>query len=453
MESYHAIIVGAGAAGLSAATCAASLGARVLLLDCHDGSSSDFAKSGGGPAAAGTSFQASAGIVDSASRWVEDIQRKTNNSVEDSIVRLVTARARDVIHFQARQLGINIHLVTNIPVAGHSVPRLYGTPSEIGREYAEMLAEVSARVPNIVRINDAEVTNLVVADDAVTGVRARIRGKGQEFVAPYTLLACGGFAANRTMLRMFIPEIAEALHIGSPYSDGRGILWGQALGAATSFLDSYQGHGHVTADGKGRLGLGLTTLGAIMVDRRGQRFVREDIGPSELAAHVLATPDGTAFEVYDQAIHTRAFSMGAYREAVARGLAVTALTPQELASTLNLPIDAFLATLDAANRAANGEIPDPLDRAAYSRPLTPPLWGVRIIGALAHTQGGMLVDSHTRVVRSDGQPIAGLLAAGGTVTGISGHGAAGYSSGNGLAQAFALGMIAAETITGKAALQ
>ena len=51
-----------------------------------------------------------------------------------------------------------------------------------------------------------------------------------------------------------------------------------------------------------------------------------------------------------------------------------------------------------------------------------------------------------QVIRPDGSVIAGLLAAGGTVTGISGHGAAGYSSGNGLAQAFALGMIAAETI-------
>jgi fumarate reductase flavoprotein subunit len=453
MERFHAVIVGAGAAGLSAATCAASLGARVLLLDCADGSSSDFAKSGGGPAAAGTSFQAAAGVVDGPSRWVEDIKRKTNNLVEDTIVDLVTTRAKDAIHFQAERLGMDIHLVENIPVAGHSVARLYGTPSEIGREYAEMLGAAAARIPNIVRMNDTEVTGLVTDDGgAVTGVRARTRAGEQEFSAPFTLLACGGFAANRTMLRTFIPEIAAALHIGCPHNDGRGILWGQSLGAATSFLDSYQGHGHVTADGKGRLGLGLTTLGAIMVDRQGRRFVREDIGPSELAAHVLAARGGTAFEIYDQPIHDRASSMGAYREAVARGVAVTAATPQELAAALGLPVEAFVATLQTANRAAAGEIADPLNRKAYGRPLTLPLWGVRIIGALAHTQGGMLVNSHAQVVRADGSPIAGLLAAGGTVTGISGHGAAGYSSGNGLAQAFALGMIAAETITGKMAV-
>ena len=253
MDRYDAVIVGAGAAGMSAATCAASLGARVLLLDRSDGSSSDFAKSGGGPAAAGTSFQAGVEVVDSPSHWMEDIKRKTGNSVEDTIVHLVTTRARDAIHFQARQLGMDIHLVANIPVAGHSVARLYGTPNEIGREYAEMLAAAAAGIPNIVRMNDTEVSGLMVADGAVTGVRARTRDKEQEFSAPFTVLACGGFAANRTMLRTFIPEIAEALHIGCPHNDGCGILWGQSLGAATSFLDSYQGHGHVTADGKGRL--------------------------------------------------------------------------------------------------------------------------------------------------------------------------------------------------------
>jgi fumarate reductase flavoprotein subunit len=448
MERLDAVIVGAGAAGLSAATCAAARGARVLVLDCADGLFSDFAMSGGGPAAAGTSFQAAAGITDDPQRWTQDIARKTNGSAEPSIVRLVTTRARDAIHFQARRLGMAIHLVQGIPVAGHSVPRLHATPNEGGREYAETLAAAAACMPEIVRMNDTEVTALMVADGAVRGVRARSRGKEQDIRAPLTLLACGGFAANRRMLRELVPGMAEALHIGSPHANGAGIAWGQALGAASSLLDSYQGHGHVTVDGKGRLGLGLTTLGAILIDRNGRRFVREDIGPSELAAHVLAAPGGTAVEFYDQRIHDQALSMGAYRDVLARGVALSAPSAGALAAQLDLPVDAFLATLAAANRAASGETADPLSRMAFAKPLSSPFWGVRITGALAHTQGGLLVDANAQVIRGDGSPIAGLLAAGGTVTGISGHGAAGYASGNGLAQAFALGMIAAETIAG-----
>jgi fumarate reductase flavoprotein subunit len=451
MDRYDAIIVGAGAAGLSAASYAAALDRHVLLLDCSNGASSDFAKSGGGPAAAGTRFQQQADVTDSPEIWLGDIRRKTGNSFDNSITRLVVNRARDAIHFQADRLGIDIHLVRNIPVAGHSVSRLYGTPREIGSEYAEMFTAAVARLSHVTRKNDAEVTGLLADGGIVRGVLARIGGREQTIEAPFTVLACGGFAANRKMLAEFIPDIAGALHIGCPHNDGCGIAWGRALGAATSFLDSYQGHGHVTADGKGRLGLGLTTLGAIMVDLNGRRFVREDIGPSELAAHVLAAPQGTAIEIYDDPIHKRAFSMGAYRDVVERGAAKRFETASALASAFGLPAETFGATLDAANKAARGEVVDPLNRSAYARPLTPPLWGVRIVGALAHTQGGLRVNDNAEVITTDGRPIFGLLAAGGTVTGISGHGAAGYSSGNGLAQAFALGTIAAETIAGRRA--
>jgi fumarate reductase flavoprotein subunit len=446
VDQFDAIIVGAGAAGLATATCAASLGTRVLVLDCTDGSDSDFAKSGGGPAAAGTTFQHAAGIDDSPQRWTDDIRRKTGNSVEDSIVKLVTSRARDAIHFQAQGLGLDIHLVQNIPVAGHSVRRLYGTPSEGGREYFDMLSTAAGRMHGIVRMNDTEVLSLLAGNGGVRGVRARVKGKVREMSAPLTVLTCGGFAANKKMLREFAPEIADALHIGCPHNNGAGIVWATALGATTAFLDSYQGHGHVTVDRKGRLGLGLTTLGAILLDRNGCRFVREDIGPSELAAHVLAAPGGTAIEFYDQSIHDAALSMGAYRDCITRGVALSAPTAGELAVLLELPADTLLATLETANRAARGEGADPLDRRQFAKPLTPPFWGVRITGALAHTQGGLQIDDQARVIRADGAPIPGLLAAGGTVIGISGHGAAGYSSGNGLAQAFALGMIAAGTI-------
>ena len=449
MDRVDAIIVGGGAAGLAAATSAAVLGVRVLVLDRTDGSASDFARSGGGPAAAGTVFQQAAGVADSPECWIDDIRRKTGNVVAWPIVALVTARARDAVHFQAQRLGLDIHLVAHIPVAGHSAPRLHGTPRESGREYFELLAAAADRLPAITRRHDAEVTELLTSDGRVHGVRARIGGRMEDLTAPLTLIACGGFAANRDMLRQFVPEIAEALHLGCPYNDGRGIGWAQTLGAGTSFMDSYQGHGHVTLDGKGRLGLGLTTLGAILVDQQGQRFVREDIGPSELAAHVLAAPGGIAVELYDQRIHETALSMAAYRDVVDRGLAVAAPTLDALAAALALPAEILQSTVAVADRAARGEAADPLDRRAFARPLSPPYWGVHITGALAHTQGGLLVDAHARVLRKDGAPIPGLLAAGGTVTGISGHGAAGYASGNGLAQAFALGMIAAETISAR----
>jgi fumarate reductase flavoprotein subunit len=128
---------------------------------------------------------------------------------------------------------------------------------------------------------------------------------------------------------------------------------------------------------------------------------------------------------------------------------MVAQSGEQIAAAFQLPIEDFALTLENYNRYARGEARDPLGREAHVRPLQFPLWGVRITGALAHTQGGLRVDDAARVLRPDGTVIPGLLAAGGTVVGISGHGAAGYSSGNGLAQAFVLGMMAADTIAAR----
>ena len=69
---------------------------------------------------------------------------------------------------------------------------------------------------------------------------------------------------------------------------------------------------------------------------------------------------------------------------------------------------------------------------------------MRVVPALFHTQGGLVVDEHARVIREDGSVIEGLYASGGAAAGISGHGAAGYLAGNGLLPALGLAYLAAD---------
>jgi fumarate reductase flavoprotein subunit len=74
--------------------------------------------------------------------------------------------------------------------------------------------------------------------------------------------------------------------------------------------------------------------------------------------------------------------------------------------------------------------------------LVPPLYGIKVTGALFHTQGGLKIDSRTRVLSRNGNPIPNLYAAGGAACGLSGSKVWGYLSGNGLLSAVALGKIA-----------
>jgi fumarate reductase flavoprotein subunit len=66
---------------------------------------------------------------------------------------------------------------------------------------------------------------------------------------------------------------------------------------------------------------------------------------------------------------------------------------------------------------------------------------VHVAAGVTHTLGGLRVDERARVLRKDGTPIDGLLAAGVDVGGIA---SGGYASG--LAQALVLGLVAAETL-------
>ena len=83
--------------------------------------------------------------------------------------------------------------------------------------------------------------------------------------------------------------------------------------------------------------------------------------------------------------------------------------------------------------------PDRFGRHFDTPPLAPPFHGVRVTGALFHTQGGLVVNENAQVIRHDGTAFGALFAGGGAACGVSGRGDSGYLSGNGLLSAVVLG--------------
>ena len=78
------------------------------------------------------------------------------------------------------------------------------------------------------------------------------------------------------------------------------------------------------------------------------------------------------------------------------------------------------------------------DRAA----LRPGYCGLKVTGALFHTQGGLVIDADARVLRADRSKLPNLFAGGGAARGISGQGGSGYLPGAGLCTAITLGRLA-----------
>jgi fumarate reductase flavoprotein subunit len=85
-----------------------------------------------------------------------------------------------------------------------------------------------------------------------------------------------------------------------------------------------------------------------------------------------------------------------------------------------------------------------MGRQNFQGSLKPPYYGVRVTGALFHTQGGVKINKKGQVLKQDGLPIPNLYAGGGVAVGVSGTSVKGYSSANGLLAATVLGKIAGE---------
>ena len=267
-------------------------------------------------------------------------------------------------------------------------------------------------------------------------------GSTEDVPTNAVLLATNGYGADRELVAEHLPEIATAVYHGSETSRGDALRIGGGLGAATAFLDAYQGHGALAHRAATLVGWATIMHGAVMLDTTGRRFGDETTGYSEYAVALAARPGATGWIVLDERIHDLCLRLNDFTQTVESGALVWADDLESLADAIGVP--AAAGELAEVERLARGAATDRFGRTFFEAPLAPPYAAVRVVPALFHTQGGLVVDEHARVIRDDGSEIPGLYASGGAAAGISGHGAAGYLAGNGLLPALGLAYLAAD---------
>ena len=436
------VVVGGGGSGLTAAIAAGQEGVDVLVLEKQTRPWCNTARSGGMIPAAGTRFQRAAGIAESPEAMAEDILRKNGYASDPGATRHLCRVATGLVEWLVDEVGVALTFVHDFKYPGHTEFRMHAPPSRTGAALWADLRRAVTDHPRAELIEDAAVTGLIADESgAAHGVVVERAGRVERVRARKVILAANGFAANREMLTRYCPEVAGAYYFGGEGNTGEAIRWGQALGGAVAFMDAYQAHASVAVPHGILITYALITEGGIQVNRTGRRFGDETTGYSEHALRVLAQPDGLAWTVYDERLHRLALAFDDYRQALEAGAPVTAATGSALATALGLPAQALDDTLDEYRAAAEGRRADGFGRRDCRR-LEPPLYGVRVTGALFHTQGGLVVDAAARVLRADGTPVPNLYAGGGTAAGLSGHGPGGYFSGNGLLTALGYGMLA-----------
>lgn len=163
-------------------------------------------------------------------------------------------------------------------------------------------------------------------------------------------------------------------------------------------------------------------------------------GYSELTPHVLHQPGHYCYMVFNDVIAAKSAKFEKFKEA---DIVFSGDTAEELAAQLNIDSAKFAQTITEYQASiVRGE--DEFNRTKLPESFEAPYYAIKITGDLRHTQGGLVTDIATHVMKEDGTLIPGLYAVGGVMEGFSSTGGSGYMSDNGLLQAFIFGKIAGE---------
>jgi fumarate reductase flavoprotein subunit len=443
-EHAPVLVIGAGACGVIAALAARGAGLDVLMVERDDTPSGSTALTSGLVPAAGTRWQAARDIEDSASLFAVDIQSKSMNRADPTLVRAYAEASAWALEWLAERHGLQFELIEGFRLPGHSVPRMHGVSACNGAALLARLHE-AARDADAGLLPSARVDALVVDESRrVRGVQAvRPGGAVQSIGCDVLVLASGGFGANARLVAQHISELREAEYVGHAGSNGDALTWGQALGAAAADLSGYEAHGAAVMPQHVLLTWALLAHGAVHVNERGARFANEHAGYCETALRVLEQPGHAAYVVYDGRLHEMGQQYPDYRNLARGGAVKRGDSIAVLAARLGVDRAGLERTLAHVNALAFDDASDDFGRQFHSdEMLLAPLYGVRVTGALLHTQGGLAVNAECRVLSRRGTGFPNLFAAGGAARGVSGDRGWGYLSGNGLLSAVAGGYIA-----------
>jgi L-aspartate oxidase len=266
-------VVGAGAAGLYAAICAAREGARVVLISAT-------------PLAQTASYWAQGGLAaafaadDSPELHCRDTEvagrQLVRHSAAEVLAREAPERVRDLqslgVRFDADRYG---RLALGLE-GGHSIRRVvHAGGSATGRRVVRQLSAVVAADERITVLERERARALWRVEGRCGGLLCE---SGQQITASSVVLATGGAAAM------------WARTTNPPGSQGVGLSLAHAAGALLADLEMVQFHPTAVIGVKGREGFLVTEAirgeGATLQDSNGDRFV-DELAPRDVVAKAI----------------------------------------------------------------------------------------------------------------------------------------------------------------------
>ncbi len=426
-SSRNLIVIGQGAAGLSAALAAAetararSAPVKITLID------KAAENEAGGNTRWSPSYMRMASPTHMEATFVSDMKEATKGQCDEAYFTRLAADAPATVKWIAQH---NIEFIQPTYYLAKGPPRIQ--PSGGGPVLIKQLTH-AARQAGVVFRYSCTAGGFVTENDRIRGLSIEQDGTRETLPADAVVLACGGFQGNREMMRSHFGARSSTLQLispGSHFNTGDGIRIATQLGADLSGDWNGMHAEPVDARSKNSAPVVLVYPFGIVVNKNGHRFFDEGGGlvhetwewfardihfnmPGSIAYAIL---DARLFEVadYQRAIRSE---VGPVRAASIAELAeLTGINAGNLAHTVaayNAACTGDACSFDATRRdglAAAQTLQPP--KSNWARAISePPFLAYPLVGAIAYTFGGVATDSRARVMRN-GTPVSGLFAAG-----------------------------------------
>ena len=424
-ENHDVLVLGSGLAGMAAALSAKEAGASVTVIDKAPETSR-----GGNTRFSGGALRCPTAET-TPDMLIEELDRITKGRANRALARVLYGRAEKDVQWL---IGLGA------PLVDPSVerPDLRGGKMSYhvrgnGYGLVESLYPRLAERGVACKFETKATDFLTDGNGRVCGVRAKTRTGYVNMLARAVVMATGGFQANTEMRVRYLGREASSLIVrGSKYNTGDGINMEMAIGGQS--MGDWGGFHSAVMDARSEpVEAGETNINSypytLMVNRDGDRFVDEgadffDVTYVKYGKAILGQSGSIAYCLFDAKLAERELVYCLHREFEP----LHASTIARLAQNLGLPGDKLQATVDAYNAAVQPGDFDPETRdgkatqglqppkSNWALPLdTPPYFAFPVTGGITFTFGGVQIDTNSRVLNTEGEPIRGLYASGDVV--------------------------------------
>ena len=395
------VVIGGGAAGMTAASMAAEAGKQVILLE-------KLGFLGGTSAYSIESFGASEAMVHTGLGTP-----MTSDQNYEAYVAANPAGDPEALRILADENGKaadwlwSIGAPLTVASGGNSAATSRET-GKLGQAVTSALMQEAKKQGVDIRIENRAVS-LLAENGAVTGVQVENAAGSYTIHASAVILATGGFGADNEMVSAYEPRLKGYAFSCSAGATGDGHKMAEAAGAQLAHMDTIRVNFTYYTDGMRVYYMGcLPNTGAIFLDQNGKRILNDQGGYG--VGMDVVDQGGSGYMIFDQSMVD---SIQDVREYAQLGIYESADTLEALAEKIGVDPAGLSETVAAYLTYVENSKDEEFGRRMLNLTFDePPYYACKMTAHVQGTFGGIQTNTGTEVLDTNGNAIPGLYAAG-----------------------------------------